>query len=190
MKGIFKKRNALWILLLALSCPALSESEQKLDFGSYIGRIWSDGSGVIGTPADVAGFKDTWSFQIKNDEMTDEKVITVRKYAFTNSPQFGRLKLNADISLWINFSNPEQEVLCLSGHDYPGMKGMVRIDINAPIKTSEQGCVLISEAVEQQLRNGNTIVLRGYAWPYKGGETQKISLGGYIATSTFLRGKR
>ena len=81
-------------------------------------------------------------------------------------------------------------MLCIAGHNFPGKKGMVRINTNTPITTKENGCVRMSKDLDDQLRNGKQITLRGYHWPYDGGETKTISLDGYIAVSEFLRGKR
>lgn len=186
------QRIALYVgaLFVLFSQTRVSSDAALLNFGNYIGRIWHDGSGVIGKPSDVEGFKDTWSFRIKTDEMTDEKVITADRYAYTNSREFGKLKLNYDIWLWLNFSKKDQEMLCIAGHDYPGKRGMIRIDKNRPITTNENRCVRLSKDLDTQLRKEGQITLRGYHWPYGGGETKTISLGGYIALSGFLRSKR
>ncbi|MFI9653420.1 hypothetical protein ABGV17_01630 [Guyparkeria sp. GHLCS8-2] len=177
-------------LLCLFSYASMGGEATHLDFGNYVGRIYSDGSGNIGKQSDVENFKDTWSFRIKTDEMTDEKVITVNRYAYKNSKEFGALKLDHEIWLWINFSKEGRETLCIAGHDFPGKNGMIRIDKNDPITTSENGCVPLSRNLDAQLKKGEQITLRGYHWPYEGGETKKISLGGYVVVSEFLRTKR
>ena len=183
-------RSILKVVLLSLFPIASIASETSLDLGDYIGRIFSDGSGTIGAPDDVNNYIDTWSFRIKNDEMTDEKIITVNRYAYTNSEEFGKIQLQYEIWLFINLSKTNKEILCIGGHDYPGKTGMIRIDKNAPITTDVNGCLRLNKKLDKQLRSGNKITLRGYNWPYEGGETKTINLNGYIATSEFLRSKR
>lgn len=188
-----------------------AEEKDLIVLGQYIGREYSDGSGSFGKKFDPeitrscktlsceldrknindeSVFDDKWSFQIKNDEITDKQRITVKRYAYKINEQFGEIKLDSNIYLWLNLSNKDQEVLCVAGHDYPKMKAVIRIDKKPAIETNEEGCLLVDEKIDSQMRAGQKITIRGYHWPYQGAETQEIDLGGYTRISQFLRSKR
>jgi len=200
-----------FLALILVTPPTTAEDANVFKLGQYVGRLYSDGSGFIGKRPDPGAtkgcksfpceydlrtadenpvFKDTWSFRIKNDEMTDEQKITVRRYPYKLTDSFGEIKLESNLYLWMNFSNAEREILCVSGHDFPGKKAMIRVDSNDPIETNKNGCLRLDTSRDSQLRKGNSLIIRGYHWPYDGAETRSISLGGYIKTSEFLRGRR
>jgi hypothetical protein len=180
------KKTSIILFFIFMSFSSIGAvGTQNLDFGKYKGRIHSDGSGSIGTSENLKGFKDIWSVRIKKDEMTDEKIITVRRDAYKSG-----FRLRSDISLFLELSNKENEYLCISGHNYPNKKGIIRVDKNQPIETNVNGCVKLSTDLDSQMRKGNNITLRGYNWPYDAGETQNISLGGYISVSEYLRSRR
>jgi len=188
-----KKHILNYLLCSALSVmsyTAKSDDGKELVLGNYRGWIFSDGSGLIGSAEDVKKFNDTWNFQIKTDEMTDKKTITVKRYAYKNTEDFGKIKLTASIYLWLNLNNKNSESLCVAGHDYPGMVAVIRIDKNKPIKTNENGCITLNSDLNNQMKNGNSITIRGHHWPYKGAETFNISLSGYTKMAYFLRNKR
>ena len=200
------------VYFLAITCSqyGVAEEAKILDFDRYVGRIYSDGSGSIAkrfdpkvtesckTPsckrdrknANVnSRFDDSWHFHIKNDEMSDKQIITVRKHPYTISKEFGEIRLTSNIYLWLSLSTKGKEVICVSGHDYPGKNAMIRIDSNPAIKTNTEGCLWLTEDLDSQMKAGSKITIRGYHWPY-GYETSKISLGGYTKTTQFLRGER
>jgi len=196
------------------SFVALAESNREpLVFGDYVGHIYGDGSGSLGKRYDpkvyskcssfscqfdrdkaeedpYMALKDRWSFHIKIDEMTDEQKITVRRGAYRITEEFGEVRLKTSISLWLRLTDKNSESLCVLGHDFPGVTGMIRVDKNPPIETKENGCVQLTESLDNQLRAGNKITIRGSAWPYRGAETQEIDLGGYAAITDFLRSRR
>lgn len=199
------------LTLLGASVPVWAQEAQIYDLGNYVARLYSDGSGSIGKRFDLSAtkgcksfsceydrkhsdndtvFKDTWSFRIKNDEMTDEQKISVRRYPYKMTDQFGEIKLDSNVYLWINLSNAHREVLCVAGHDFPGKTAMIRVDKNDPIETNKNGCLHLSSSLDDQLRKGNTLIIRGYHWPFDGAETREVSLGGYIKTTEFLRARR
>lgn len=201
-------KGLLVLAIVANSCVALASEPEVLNFGDYVGRIYSDGSGSLGKRFDPSvtmscksfaceydrknadantSFKDIWSFRIKNDEMTDAQVITVERRPYKISQEFGEMRLTSNVYLWLNLSDSNKEVLCVAGHDFPGMKAMIRVDSNAPIETNEKGCLLLTKSLDGQMRTGSEVTIRGYHWPYRGAETFNIDLGGYIAITEYLR---
>lgn len=204
-------RSTFFLIFLGVSAFNWAQEAETLDFGQYIGRIYSDGSGVVGERFDPqvtascqsfscqyerdnadanSTFDDTWSFHVRDDEMTDEQIITVTRKPYTISEEFGEMRLRSNIYLWINLSEDDQEHLCVSGHDYPDKNAMIRVGSNTAIDTNENGCVLLSGSLNSQMSSADTITIRGYHWPYDDAETFQISLGGYSQIMAFLRGKR
>ncbi|QIZ75753.1 hypothetical protein [Ferrimonas lipolytica] len=173
-----------------ISTSVFASDAEILKLGPYTGLLWPDGSGVIGKPYDVEKFKDRWSFLIKVDEMNDDQEITVDRKAYKNTDEFGKIRLSANIYLWLNISKAEEEILCVAGHDYPGKKAMIRVDKHDPIETNVSGCVALDDELDSLLKGGTKITIRGYHWPYGGAETFQIDLAGYTTTIDFLRGKR
>lgn len=204
----------VWMLtlcLLGLSCGAMSAEPDVIVKDGYVLKIYSDGSGTLGRQFDPqstlscesfsceykrknAGsettFDDIWSFQVKSDEMNDEKVITVNRRPHKIDEEFGEMRLESEIYLWINFSETSREVLCVAGHDYPGLTAMIRVDNKNALKTNENGCLSLSPGLDGQLMSGSTLIIRGSHWPYKSPETKSISLDGYKKVSKFLRAQR
>lgn len=183
-------RTTILVAGLTPWLSVLAAESERLDFGAHIGEIFGDGSGYIGSPEDVERISDTWSFRIKADAITDETIITANRRAYRRLEGFGKIQLETDLYLLFEFSDPNQELICIAGHDFPGLTGMIRIDDNEPIETNEEGCVLLDDKLETQLKAGNALVLRGSHWPYRDPETQTISLDGYTSLSNFLREKR
>ncbi|MEP1895712.1 MAG: hypothetical protein ABJQ98_16530 [Alloalcanivorax venustensis] len=205
------KRWTLTIYLLGLPCFAISEEPTVIFEDGYVVKIYSDGSGTIGKKFDPKStlscnsfsceykrknansettFDDEWSFQVKNDEMDDEQIITVRRYPHKISDRFGEMELKSDIYLWINLSQSTREVFCVAGHDYPGLTAMIRVDSEKAIETNENGCLSLSNSLDDQLRSGSKVFIRGSHWPYKSPETKNISLDGYRVMTDFLRDRR
>lgn len=205
------RRWALLLYLLGLPCFAISEEPTVIFEDGYVVKVYSDGSGTLGKSFDPEStlscksfsceykrknanskttFDDEWSFQVKNDEMDDEQIITVRRYPHKISDRFGEMQLKSDIYLWINLSQSSREVLCVAGHDYPGLTAMIRVDNKKAIETNENGCLSLSNSLDDQLRSGSKVVIRGSHWPYKSPETKDISLDGYRVMTDFLRARR
>ena len=201
----------LWALILVLNSGVVLAEYETLVFGDYLGKIYGDGSGTLGKRFDPevtiscktfsceydrknadenTSFSDTWSFRIKIDEMTDEQQITVRKDAWKINEQFGEMRMDSNIYLWVILNDKNSEVLCVAGHDYPGMTGVIRVDKNPPLETRENGCLELTKDLDDQLRSGSKLTIRGSHLPYRGAETQVIDLGGYSEMSEFLRSRR
>ena len=183
-------RALLGRCLIILPLLVSSDEGKQLKLGNYVGRIYSDGSGNLGTPKDIANFSDYWHLQFNSDSITDKKIIKANRYAFNNTKEFGKVQYKYHIWLSLDLSNKSSEYLCVAGHNFPGKKAFIRVEKNAPITTGENGCVLIDASLDSQLKKGNQITLRGYYWPYEGGEDQIISLAGYAELTEFLRKKR
>ena len=202
----------LSVLILTLSSSIVLAESETLEFGDYVVRIFSDGSGSLEKRFDPESIKgcvtfecryirkdpnrfyalsqDEWSFHIRIDEMTDEQTITVTKKVFKISEEFGVNMASSSISLFINLTDRNYESLCVLGHDYPGMTGMIRVDKNPPLETRESGCLELTKDLDGQLRSGDIITIRGSNFPYRAPETQVIDLGGYSEISDFLRSRR
>lgn len=201
----------LGFYLLSLSGLSLAQEPTVISDDNYVITIFSDGSGALGRRFDPTStvsctsfsceykrkkanentvYEDTWDFRIKNDEMTDEQIITTSRYPHKISKEFGEMKLKSNIYLWLNLSDPSQEILCVGGNDYPGIAAMIRVDENKAITTNEKGCLVLSPALDTQLRSGVNLVIRGSHWPYKRPETQNIGLDGYSKITEFLRSRR
>lgn len=201
----------LSILILTFnSLVVLAESENFV-FGEYIGRIHSDGSGSLAKRFDPevtkscksfsckykrenadanSTFDDRWMFHIKIDEMTDEQSITVRRYAYDFSEEYGERTIGYKIKLFLDLTDKDYEFLCVLGHDFPGMTGMIRVDKTPAIETMENGCLQLTKDLDSQLRSGSKITIRGSNYPYKSPITRVIDLGGYSEMSDFLRSRR
>src|SRR3546814_8093022 len=54
--------------------------------------------------------------------------------------------------------------VCIMGHDFPGRRGAIRVDKNAPFATSEGGCVS-SPMLLKQMMTGNKAAVRSVKWP-------------------------
>ncbi|MCH2556840.1 MAG: hypothetical protein MK005_06005 [Alcanivorax sp.] len=201
----------LRLLLVGIACGAMAEEPDLIIEDGYVLEIFSDGSGSLGRQFDPKAtmscksayceykrknadsrttFRDTWSFQIKKDAMSDEKTITLTRKPHEISEEFGEIEFNSDIYLWINLRRASREMLCVAGHDYSGLTAMIRVDSAKPMKTNENGCVLLSSALNKQLVSGSKLVIRGSHWPYQSPETQNISLDGYKKITQFLRDRR
>jgi hypothetical protein len=186
------KERLLPILLLILSVTAQGNESETLNIGNYVGKIYSDGSGSLGKKFDpnstlgcksfsceykrknadaTTSFDDTWSFHIRNDEMSDKQIITVARHPHKISKEFGEMKLKSSIYLWLNLSGKNQELLCIAGHDFPGLAAMIRVDDNKAIETNEKGCLILSRELDDQLMAGKNLTIRGSHWPYKSPET-------------------
>ena len=156
---------SFFILAAVLSYPAHATEERILDFGEYIGKMYSDGSGHLGKRFDPSmtlscksfacehkrrnadadtTFNNTWAFHVRIDEMTDQKIITTSRRPYKLSAEFGEMALNSNVYLWLDLSSVDQEILCVGGHDFPGMKAMVRVNSNSPIETNEEGCISLT----------------------------------------------
>ncbi len=203
--------GAFVVFATLLSYTTHATEAENLSFGEYLGKIYSDGSGFLGKRFDPSAtlscksftceykrknassettFDNTWSFQVKNDEMTDQRLITVHRRPYKMSAEFGELTLKSNVYLWLNLSKASQEVLCVAGHDFPSMKAMIRIDDNSPIETNTEGCLILTKNIDSQLRSTDSILIRGYHWPHKTAETTSIDLGGYAEMTEYLRSKR
>mgnify|MGYP001611585955 CR=1 FL=1 len=110
-------------------------------------RYASDGSGYVLKPgAELTG--EGWSVKCEIDPITD-----ANKCSLTARNLF----------LYMGSATTVQSV-CIMGHDFPGRRGAIRVDKNAPFATSEGGCVS-SPALLKQMMTGNKAAVRSVKWP-------------------------
>ena len=169
---------------------SISLAEEDIKIGSFIGKLYEDGSGIFGNQEDVADFKDVWSITVAIDKITDKTIIRGERDAFNMTKEYGKIRLKTDISLGLNFSDKNSEYICVNGHDFPDMTAFIRVDKNKPITTNKNGCTKLTSTLDKQLRSGNKVTLRGYVWPYRGAEDQEFELSGYAELTDFFREKR
>ncbi len=197
--------------VLALPGFVVANEAQDLELGSYIGRIYQDGSGAIGQRFDPATLEscqtfsckhrrsnatattmvgDYWSFQVKTDEMTDHRMIILSRRHHIISKEFGEMQPNSNIYLWLVLSSKARERVCVGGHDFPGKKAKIRVDSLPALTTNTEGCVPLTNQLYSQMSSGTTLTVRGYHWPYDAPETREIKLGGFKESVDFLRRKQ
>ncbi len=190
---MFQKRRmkiAIGCLFILVIQSAVGATATEKHYGNYVCQIYSDGSGSIGRPEELKNFNDVWSFNIKKDQITDKTKVTAQRYAYTDTKEFGEIRLKTDISLWLNLTDRRSEYLCVAGNNFPGKRAVIRVGKNAPITTNKSGCVRISNSLNSQLIKDDHIIIRGYHWPYEGAETQTINLDGYRQLKECLHRER
>lgn len=77
---------------------------------------------------------------------------------------------------------------CIVGHDFPGRTGSIRVDSNTAIATDTKGCVSGSTArrLENQLRQGSTLITRHVKWPYDYTRDREMLIEGSFALAQEL----
>jgi hypothetical protein len=71
---------------------------------------------------------------------------------------------------------------CIIGHDFPGRRGMIRVDSHSAISTDGDGCVYGGTArrLQNQLVSGSRLITRRVEWPYDSNRDKEILIsGGY-----------
>jgi hypothetical protein len=77
---------------------------------------------------------------------------------------------------------------CILGHDFPGRRGMIRIDGNPAIETNNDGCVSGRKAtdLQSQLIAGSLLITRRVEWPYSGSVDKEMIISGGFASARAL----
>lgn len=146
-------RSAITAALLLGGCQtdASRTGERNpavLEDGYYV-RMFFDGSAsVSNSPEPLA---EGWSIDCRIDGMRDK-----RKCSFS--------RVKGGIFVYYGFSAAPQSV-CISGHDFPGRRGQIRVDDHSPITTDRDGCVRAGRILSQ-LKTGYKLLTRSYRWPY------------------------
>lgn len=79
---------------------------------------------------------------------------------------------------------------CIMGHDFPGRRGIIRVDSNSPITTNSEGCISGTKArlLQRQLLVGSTLQTRRVEWPYNSNrDKEMLVFGGYEAARNVYR---
>src|SRR3546814_18269447 len=71
-----------------------------------------------------------------------------------------------NLFLYMGSATTVQSV-CIMGHDFPGRRGAIRVDKNAPFATSEGGCVSSPRSEERRVGKGCVSTCRSRWSPYQ-----------------------
>ncbi|WP_186386794.1 hypothetical protein [Stappia sp. TSB10P1A] len=159
------KRAALVLLLAAGGCQTGQHQSSErnpavLEDGYYV-RMYYDGSASVSNSPDTS--VEHWSIDCRIDKMRDK-----RRCSFDRA--------TGGVLVYYGFSATPQSI-CISGHDFPGRRGQIRVDKHQPITTDRDGCVPAGRILSQ-LKTGSQLLTRRYRWPYD-----------YpVDTSTYLEG--
>lgn len=78
-----------------------------------------------------------WQVECRVDQMTDKRNCAIVGDAGGLSLFFG--------------DREDPVMMCIFGHNYPGKTALIRLDMNPPITTDENGCVLDAGAIKTLL---------------------------------------
>lgn len=134
--------------------------------------IERDASGDVTLSSDPNA--PNWHYSCPLDLMTDKRHCTIT---------------NGYYGIAIGLSGAIPSMLCLGAHDFPGMRGMIRIDREKPIVTDERGCVLWTRI--SNLTKAQTLTIRYYKFPHDSPEESKEDLRGLrnvISLTAFVYG--
>jgi hypothetical protein len=79
---------------------------------------------------------------------------------------------------------------CIMNHDFPGRRGIIRVDSNSPITTNSAGCISGASArlLQRQLLVGSRLQTRRVEWPYNSSQDKEILIsGGYESARNLYR---
>lgn len=164
----------------------VGETAQTFNYQGYILNVYSDGSGSFGRQQDMDLIRgNRWSFIAKQDEVTDLVVLNARRRGLSNNPMIVESSLGILVDLSEHNLLPHR--LCVSGHDFPGVAAYIRIGDSEAIRTSDSGCINLTEDIDQSLRNAEEVIVRGTKWPYRTQITTTVNLDGYSQLTDYLR---
>lgn len=173
-----------------LSSVAFSSEPEAVSEGDFVGKLYDDGSGIFGSQFEVSKYGDVWNLTVTADPITDKKIIRAKRNVFNQLEGFGKVQLRTEMALEIDLSSPGAEKLCVSGHNYPNKSAVIRVGKGTPISTSKSGCTPITKELDAKLKSESALVMRGYRWPYAGGENLTVDLSGYAELTSLLRKRR
>ena len=111
-------------------------------------RYYYDGSGSVRPLG--GSILSGWSIDCQKDTMNDRRNCKIRSS-------------DAKLVLLYDFRTSPRWV-CITHHDFPGRRGQIRLDSNAPMTTDTDGCVRGS--IASNLRKAKTVTVRYVEWPY------------------------
>lgn len=77
---------------------------------------------------------------------------------------------------------------CITGHDFPGRTGAIRVDDNPAITTNREGCISGASArrLERQLLSGSRLITRRVEWPYDYAKDREMLIKGSFSAAQEL----
>jgi hypothetical protein len=141
------------------SCVSAPEGNFLEEDGFFI-RSYKDGSARVALGTDV--LSPGWSIDCRVDSMSDR-----RSCKFYGEELF---------VFYGTSSNPIE--VCILSHDFPGRRGMIRVDDYPPVNTGIDGCTSAASLLPQ-LRSGTTVTLRYVEWPYDYPKDASEQLSGF-----------
>ncbi|MGK7660690.1 MULTISPECIES: hypothetical protein [unclassified Marinovum] len=157
------------------SAPVSKDEPGRLSYkdGNYHIKIFPDGSGSVALGPDVLDF--AWRIDCRVDAMSDNRKCNITS---------GR----DGIFVYYGESQRPRQV-CVSGHDFPGRRGMIRVNTGSPVNTDTDGCVQAGSLLSQ-LRTGTSVTTRRVEWPYDYPVDATTTLAGFSKAMEVVEGIR
>lgn len=160
---ISKSYTIFGLLVILSACvTANAPSGQFMEEDGFFIQSFADGSAGVNVGRDVLDFG--WSIDCRADAMSDR-----RKCSFF--PHNGGLDVEYGTS-----TQPKE--ICVTNHNFPGRRAMIRVDQNAPVTTNTSGCAPIGSLLTQ-LKTGSVVTVRRYEWPYDYPQDKSHTLSGF-----------
>lgn len=136
-------------------------------------RYHPDGSGNTKAAAAAAdNLTLGWSFGCEKDKITDRTSCSLTSF---------------EAKILISFSKDlTPAYFCIIGHDFPGRRGAVRVDQNAPRNTDTEGC-LRAAPILAEMRKGKEITVRYVEWPYDYSRDTTTDLDGFTEALELMK---
>lgn len=128
--------------------------------GFYVAE-YHDGTATVALGPTYSA--DRWKIDCSVDAMADKRECSIY---FKQGGPF----------VFYGFSSKPQSI-CISGHDFPGRTGQIRIDDRKPLTTDKDGCISASRVLDQ-MTSGTMFISRSYHWPYDYPVDERVSLFG------------
>lgn len=128
-----------------------------------------------------------WTIEYVEDAMTDKKAATMYKNPKLSTDDNEKQKmLTLSVARSIT-ANELSDVLCVMGHNAPNEPALLRIDKNTPLETMKVApCIIMDDAIKNQLETGKEIILRGSPFPYENVTTNPKPLVGYSEAKALM----
>lgn len=157
---------------------------QYHQLGEYNYKLSKEGIGRFGRELDQEIFDDNWYFSVTKDAISDEKSVSI-----TRTMHFRQKTITSldSVGLQVKLTDPEHELVCVSGHDFPGEVAAIRVDSAEAIYSGK--CTELTDELEAQMRDGEAILVEGYVWP-EGLARSLVSLDGFAELLDLVRSMR
>lgn len=166
-------RSTLILSLFLAGCQTRqhqsSERNPPVLEDSYYVRIYEDGSASVSNSPDTS--VEHWSIDCSIDKMKDKRSCNFRR-------------ATGGIFVYYGVSSTPQSI-CISGHNFPGRRGQIRVDKHPPVTTDRDGCVPAGRILSQ-LKAGSEVVTRSYRWPYDYPVDKSTYLEGFNKTMSVV----